>query len=468
MNDELDAQAAELLSAVETVPVLIIEEDVCEVDHVAESGFTYNILPNAIYLAGPVDHGTQWFPIGSEITLVSDEPFRTDESHDSVNMRGITSNMNTREYLLSVDTIHENTPKIKTKLKADALRKAELKKLAHEALVKDIRDRKKITDQSIIPQVKEALEAIYPGNWDIQECLDDAANTPYFTYDVIILFPEVTLTNGVRGVSYKIKDLYVKLEYNEDFVLKNSMQGRRGILSVTDHSCGYRHSHLPSSTMGWANFCLGASELSAITTDLSSPREIQGDFSIIQFELHMYQIDAYVKWESLGGGPHFRIRNIRITGETRHILESRKSNIYTEILRKIDNFPVKFDNTNKRFVIDFLELEDFLTKRIVDFGNLGLSDNVMCKKAGDSYIYSTSYDLNFLRDKIIKANRKLEEDAVQYTFKGEKKRVVVEELDVTEDMEKNLEDVMHPDITRYVLRELESFINYHFIKNYGK
>ena len=92
----------------------------------------------------------------------------------------------------------------------------------------------------------------------------------------------------------------------------------------------------------------------------------------------------------------------------------------------------------------------------------------MCKKAGDSYIYSTSYDLNFLRDKIIKANRKLEEDAVQYTFKGEKKRVVVEELDVTEDMEKNLEDAMHPDITRYVLRELELFINYHFIKNYGK
>ena len=457
MNDELDAQAAELLSAVETVPVPVVEEE--------ESGFTYNILPNTIYLAGPVGLGSQWFPIGSEITLVSDEPFRTDESHDSVNMRGITSNMNTREFLLPIDTIWENTPEIKTKLKADALRKAELKKLADEALVKDITDRKKITDQSIIPQVKEALEAIYPGNWDIQECLDDAANTPYFTYDVIILFPEVTLTNGVRGVSYKIKDLYVKLEYNEDFVLKNSMQGRRGILSVTDYSCGYRHSHLPSSGMGWTNFCLGASELSAITTDLSSPREIQGDFSIIQFELHMYQIDAYVRWESLGGGPHFRIRTIRIPGETRHILESRKSSIYTEILRKIDNFPVKFDNTNKRFVIDFLELEDFLTKRIVDFG---LSDNVMCKKAGDSYIYSTSYDLNFLRDKIIKANRKLEEDAVQYTFKGEKKRVVVEELDVTEDMEKNLEDAMHPDITRYVLRELELFINYHFIKNYGK
>jgi len=457
MNDELDAQAAELLSAVETTPVPVVEEE--------ESGFTYNILPDTIYLAGPVGVGSQWFPIGSEITLVSDEPLRTDEETDSVRMRGITSNMNTREFLISIDTIHENTPEIKTKLKADALEIARLKKLAREALVKDITDRKKITDQSIIPQVKEALEAIYPGNWDIQECLDDAANTPYFTYDVIILFPEVTLTNGVRGVSYKIKDLYVKLEYDEDFVLKKSMQGRRGILSVTDYSCGYRHSHLPSSGMGWTNFCLGASELSAITTDLSSPREIQGDFSIIQFELHMYQIDAYVKWESLGGGPHFRIRTIRIPGETRHILESRKSSIYTEILRKIDNFPVKFDNTNKRFVIDFLELEDFLTKRIVDFG---LIDNVMCKKAGDSYIYSTSYDLNFLRDKIIKANRKLEEDAVQYTFKGEKKRVVVEELDVTEDMEKNLEDVMHPDITRYVLRKLESFINYHFIKNYGK
>lgn len=457
MNDELDAEAAELLSAV--VPV--VEEE--------ESGrncsFTYNILPDTIYLAGPVSLGGQWFPIGSEVTLVSDEPFRTDEETDSVRMRGITSNMNTREYLISIDTIYTNTPENKGKLRKQASEIARLKKLATEALLKDIKDRKKITDQSIIPQVKEALEAIYPGNWDIQECLDDTANTPYFTYDVIILFPEVTLTNGVRGVSYKIKDLYVKLEYDENFVLKNSMQGRRGILSVTDYSCGYRHSHLPSSGMGWTNFCLGASELSAITTDLSSPRDIQGDFSIIQFELHMYQIDAYVRWESLGGGPHFRIRTIRIPGENRHILESRKFNIYREILRKLDNFPVKFDNTNKRFVIDFLELEDFLTKRIVDFG---LSDNVMCKKAGDSYIYSTSYDLNFLRDKIIKANRKLEEDAVQYTFKGEKKRVVVEELDVTEDMEKNLEDVMHPDITRYVLRELESFINYHFIKNYGK
>ena len=59
MNDELDAQAAELLSAVETVPVPVVEEE--------ESGFTYNILPDTIYLAGPVGLGSQWFPIGSEI-----------------------------------------------------------------------------------------------------------------------------------------------------------------------------------------------------------------------------------------------------------------------------------------------------------------------------------------------------------------------------------------------------------------
>jgi len=458
MNDELDAQAAELLSAVETTPVPVVEEE--------ESGFTYNILPDTIYLAGPVGVGSQWFPIGSEITLVSDEPLRTDEETDSVRMRGITSNMNTREFLISISTIYTNTPENKGKLKKQALEIAKLKKLAAEALLKDIKDRKKITDQSIIPQVKEALEAIYPGNWDIQEHLDDLSDNPYFTYEIIILFPEVTITNGQRGVSYTIKDLYVKLEYDEDFVLKNSMQGRRGSLSITDYISNYRHSHLPSSSSGgWQRFCLGASELSAITTDLSSPRDIQGDFSIIQFELHMYQIDAYVRWESLGGGPHYRIRNISIPGETRHIGPIQTKRIFQKILEEINNFPVKFDNIEKRFVIDFLELENFLTKRILDFN---LTDDTICKKAGDSYIYSNSNDISMLRNKIIKANEKLEEQGVLYTFKGEKKRVVVEELDISKNAEKNLEDVIHPDITNYVLEKLETFINYHFIKNYGK
>lgn len=458
MNDELDAQAAELLDTVETAPVPVVEEE--------ESEFVYNILPDTIYLAGPVNIGTQWFPIGSEITLAGTLAFKTDEETDSVNMRGITSNMNTRDFLISIGTIYTNTPENKGKLKKQALEIVRLKKLAAEALLKDIKDRKKITDQSIIPQVKEALEAIYPGNWDIQEHLDDLSENPSFTYEIIILFPEVTLTNGQKGVSYKIKDLYVKLEYDEDFVLKNSMQGRRGSLSITDYISNYRHSHLPGSSSGvWQRFCLGASELSAITTELSSPRDIQGDFSIIQFELHMYQIDAYVRWESLGGGPHYRIRNISIPGETRHIHKAVVNSIFQKIIEKINNFPVKFDNTEKRFVIDFLELEDFLTKRILDFN---LTDDTMCKKAGDSYIYSNSYDLRMLRNRIIEANEELEVQGVLYTFKGEKKRVVVEELDISENAEKNLEDVIHPDITNYVLEKLETFINYHFIKNYGK
>jgi hypothetical protein len=192
------------------------------------------------------------------------------------------------------------------------------------------------------------------------------------------------------------------------------------------------------------------------------PRDIQGDFDIIQFELYMYQIDAYVRWESLGGGPHFRISTIRGVGQKRNISDNECLSAYEKVIKKIETFPVKFNNTNSRFYIDLLDLENFLIEADVELP--------MCKKAESSYVYSDSNTLAQTREMIKAANIELKErqETTLHTFRGEELRVTVEELDVTEDMEKNLADVVHPDVTNFILHKLEIFINHHFIKNYGK
>lgn len=156
--------------------------------------------------------------------------------------------------------------------------------------------------------VEDALEGVYPGHWGKAYF----ANT--HNSDVIrdnqkayyISFPEIEITN-TKNHRHTIKNLYVfivfKVNVSGNWVMKERLYGTRLTQSALEHHCRYQHSHLTSTEAGTVtNFCLGgATPTSVAVADLSL------NFDLMQFELFLYQISAYVRYESLEGGPYKRM-----------------------------------------------------------------------------------------------------------------------------------------------------------------
>jgi len=118
-------------------------------------------------------------------------------------------------------------------------------------------------------------------------------------------YNDITIENS-NNDSHLIKSLFVKIKFNttnNKFV--DYIQGYRGEMSIQELCSSYSHSHLSSHTRDFNSFCLGASELSIIWDDLRN-----NNFNENTFDLFLYTLNEYVKWESLEGGPYTKIENL--------------------------------------------------------------------------------------------------------------------------------------------------------------
>jgi len=323
-------------------------------------------------------------------------------------------------------------------------------------------------DMNLVKRLEIALEAVFPGNWEIQR------NCPkqklyVVTYDITIRFPEFEITNG--RISHTIKDLYVKFTVDVEGKLKHRISGKRGTISYREALSGYRHSHLPSSTKmkllvtgkstgrtcvdsGYEPFCTGNTDFSRMMNTWRREK-----FSPISFELFLYQLDAYVKWESLGGGPHIRMSSITDAGGTpiwlgNNILERG----FDWFIRNISSFKCHFNKEDGKFAVSFKELEKLLNS----------SDLLRVRKlpSGD-YLYSQATPAS-IRWSIETWNKTLSQTKLGYQFKGKNIDLRVEKFGSEQKEDTAIKLVPHPNITNYVQRELTTEMNYYFTKNYGK
>lgn len=154
-------------------------------------------------------------------------------------------------------------------------------------------------------------------------------------FDVIILFPELTLTNSQAG-EHIIKDLYVKFRVATNMELLYSgsvykagisMTGRRGKFTLKEFESNYIHSHLPAKSWDWSNFCLGSSQFKILLEE--TRMELTEDAWMKVF----LSLPNYVKWESLEGGPHHKIANIKYKTISHH------SELEGELARLIGGIP---------------------------------------------------------------------------------------------------------------------------------
>jgi hypothetical protein len=137
---------------------------------------------------------------------------------------------------------------------------------------------------------------------------------------VKVHYPSLTIENST-GQSHIIKDLYVKygLDLNQGsqtVKLETHLQGMRATRSIEEWSSGYIHSHLPSNKNGWSSFsdfCMGkaTNPLPALMNEMNMSMLVDEEW-LDTYELFMMQLDTYVRWESLEGGPYRKIGQIAL------------------------------------------------------------------------------------------------------------------------------------------------------------
>lgn len=242
------------------------------------------------------------------------------------------------------------------------------------------------TNKQQILQITEALESTYPGLWDIQVSKSKWEYDILFenisgygarefrqervfhklNFDIIIKFPEIVIKNS-SDKSHTIRDLYVKFQYKQvaqniiinsaetplsylddhpeimlhdgfyqpfkNFTIGSQIHGLRETLTEKEYRSNYHHSHLSSSPdMRWTQFCLGSGEIGQTLLLLES------GFTIDLFQMALYQLEAYVAWESIEGRPYNYIRSINeVSGTPLTRLISISSNTIESFLCNVRN-----------------------------------------------------------------------------------------------------------------------------------
>lgn len=328
-------------------------------------------------------------------------------------------------------------------------KKKELEKRRTESLANKIEG-----DEDILEKVKESLQTIYPNNWD----LDISTLNSRAPYTLVIKFPEITITNG-RRESHVIKDLYVRWKFGIGFRIKKSLEGIRGTLSYLEYKSGYSHSHLPSrNAQDWNAFCLGSGGFADLNQEwcVEDKKFIQEEF-----ELLLYQLGAYVKWESLGGGPYIRISGISVRGNSMHVRDEDIKRSLKRIINSISCFPLKYNSLSNRFDVNFLDLE----KEISEVTNKNNIPVMRVKKTGaGDYLYGDITE-ETIRDWISTGNDNL--SGCSISFKGEDIPIRILEFKKSKNSTYT-RTVVHPNIIERLRQKLITRTNNYFIKTYGK
>lgn len=339
-------------------------------------------------------------------------------------------------------------------------------------------------------------------------------------FNIIIKFPHITISNAIRGgLTHEIFDLMVNITYRsskvgyefkipphsnyleyttsssvqtyldtreawimnnpqviqEGYIIKYSesaasfkiasgLFGTRSTLTPVEYKCGYEHSHLPCTNpasmakdikLTYFNFCLGEGEICQVFQMLET------GFNPDIFTMLLYQIDNYVRWESLDGGPHIKMENLISGTPLRTIpkLTTTEVNSYLSILKirlgsgtqqALGIYPTltwTTNESNQLVIEDNEELDKFIrySDRQSDYG-------------GDRYIYWKDGDGRYYnRTTITQSMVPTDITTKTILFRGEEIGLTIL-LDHNEGLTDNF--IIHPALKTLIKQKLELIANY--------
>ena len=263
--------------------------------------------------------------------------------------------------------------------------------------------------------------------------------------NIVLKYNNITITNSEEG-SHFIKSIFVKLIFNKNNKKFNStIEGVRGDLSVKELNSGYNHSHLRTGTNGWTVFCLGSSEIAGIITDLN-----MHEFNDAKFDLLLYNLEEYIKWESLEGGPYFRISNLNYGERMRETVFSDQevTEIYEDFVSEQQPFNTTFDVSLKKIKV---VNDDLFIKHLSD----------ICPESAKGKYINGTFVKNLNYDEILRKAKSVFQDKTNFKFKNETypKMYIEDSL-----KDEATELVPQKTIVNGVIEKLESHINNHFLQ----
>jgi len=229
-------------------------------------------------------------------------------------------------------------------------------------------EQKKYIQQSLSKDrmlyIEESAEIVYPGRWELKE-LRSIEYKPYDNaiYRFTVHFPKVTIENGFN--THEVTDLYAQIYLTQDYEFCGSgLFGTRGTITPDEYNCGYTHSHLSSSNKGkWSTFCVGSgTPIHTVLSGLAVDRwNNEAFFSLL------LQIQGYVSWESLEGGPYIKMTQIGSNGSMSDPLPRLEEDdlefkyLYKNIVLNLDSFYCEVDDIQNasEFIIP-VDNEDLL------------------------------------------------------------------------------------------------------------
>lgn len=129
--------------------------------------------------------------------------------------------------------------------------------------------------------------------------------------DVIVRFPHVTVTNEHNN-SIDITELYAKVSIDCDFCESIALRMMRTEYSLEQWESGYSHSHISglcSDSSDWKSPCLGSGPLVGTRNKVVIP-DITIDERLEYLGLFCYELDKYVRVESIEGIPYNRLESV--------------------------------------------------------------------------------------------------------------------------------------------------------------
>lgn len=224
-----------------------------------------------------------------------------------------------------------------------------------------------------------------------------------FNYQIIIHFPEITITN--EKLSHLIRDMYVRLFFRPNCTFFPRIQGMRTTLSEKEFLSHYIHSHLPglsSSIIEFNDFCTGIGEINQVLALLNT-RYRSADFMML-----LMHIKNFLEWESKEGRPYMYIENI--FSRTGVSLPNINGGILDKIVNLlISTMKAKFDPDGlmKMFTFEVtqreievnptLDLEKWIAKEIRSWDlrsllNIGTSDHFLSFRDNEGTYHRVTSD----------------------------------------------------------------------------
>ena len=133
----------------------------------------------------------------------------------------------------------------------------------------------------------------------------DYNSNPVSCY-IMIWFPKVTVSNE-KNKSVDIYDLFVKLDlYTSGHLMEEGLKMMRTTYTKTQWLAGYSHSHLPriGNQPVWQEPCFGSGPIR------NTINMLRAQYDYDRWGLLMFEIEKFVRTESLRGGPYIRLESI--------------------------------------------------------------------------------------------------------------------------------------------------------------